>query len=191
MIKKLILFLFLYCSPLLANAGLALFIEPYFHYGLGNYTVSQNIVTDKDARMKIYGLKFGSHIGSFFIYGLDIERSSGDLFSFCIRDGGSFEIKDVPFTRLSLGTYVGIQVAQLRMWLSYRITDKVKFNFEEDVEEKKEQKGRGFKLGIGFRIAPFTSLNFEMIHHKAKSVPNDFKVNLRTYSIGLSFPLAL
>jgi len=164
------------------RAQAAFLLEPYA--GMEFNSTASNDNSD----YKISGTSVGAR-GGFqnlgFMFGLDGRRSSWTL----KPDSGSDD--DWSFT--TLGLFVGYDFPiLLRVWGEYVISH----NGEND-DKVKLTDGSGMIFGIGYKIMPFVSLNFEIANLKttkiesASGTESDRDQKYNSYLLGISIPLSI
>lgn len=168
-------------SPMLAQAGIL--IEPYAGYasltssGTVDISGTQGEIEESTLDGMVYGGRLGVGISNFGI-GVDYSQAPQD-------DGG--ELKN-------LGAFGMVSFLNLRFWGTYVFSSQIAVELE-DYNEKGTFKGDGVKVGLGWSILPFVSLNAEyMMINNTKEDLNTFTgvdQDLKGYLVTLSFPFVL
>jgi hypothetical protein len=161
------------------SASAALLVEPILGYNLGTYKVG----ADKG---KVTGVLLGARAGvglGPIILAADIGTGTNKIKSDTV--GGLDD--DAKVTNMGLTALFSPPVLPVRVWAGYIFKTESKtdlFKFE----------GNGLKVGAGFSLIPFVSLNAEYImstYNKANgmSLVDDLKVN--SAFISVSVPLEI
>lgn len=174
-----IISMFYYMNP--AQAGTLL--EPYAGMTFGsNYSSSD--ISDGEISGTVVGARLGfQQLG--FMVGVDGRRSS-------------FELKpksgtDSEYTFNQLGFFVGYDFPiLLRFWLSSVISLEGQDN---ENSSNKLTGGSGTVLGIGYKVMPFVSINFEYSATKTTGFESsiedlDQTLDYKTYLLSISLPLS-
>lgn len=122
-----------------------------------------------------------------FSLGLDGRRNA---WSFEPDSGGA----DTDYTFNQLGFFVGYELPSLvRFWVNYVFSME---GVNDDDDDLKLKEGSGLVFGVGFKIIPFMSLNFELSNlttTKAETATSegDFDADYTGYTISLSIPVSI
>lgn len=163
-----------------ANAGLLL--EPFA--GMEVSSTGDANGTDVDITGSAVGARLGfQNLG--FMFGLDARRNSWNL---------EADSSDGDFTFTQLGLFVGYDFPiMLRVWGNYVFS----LNGEDEGKNKYTE-GSGLVLGLGYKVIPFVSVNFEMSNTKTTKYKSDTSGNegdldykYSSYLLSVSFPLSL
>lgn len=133
-----------------SNAGVL--IEPYVGYesGKASGNSGDSTVTGTD-----YGLRLAYKFPVMFWVGID--AGMGSVTS--KPDDGTAST-DAKRTMLSAVAGVNFPIL-FRGWVSYGFSDELKFDSPDA-----KMKGTSMKVGLGYTIVPFVSLNFEYVTEK-------------------------
>jgi hypothetical protein len=140
--------------------------------------------TDADTTGTAIGARVGfQNLG--LMLGLDARRLSSNF----EPETGS----DSDYTFTQLGFFVGYDFPiMLRVWGNYVFS----LNGENDDNDNKVTGGSGMVLGVGYKVVPFVSLNFEMSNTATTTLESgsnevDLDVSYSSYLLSVSFPLSL
>jgi hypothetical protein len=164
------------------NAQAGFLLEPFA--GMEFNSTGDAAGSDVDITGTSVGARVGfQNLG--LMLGLDGRKISLNLET---ENGYDF---DIAYTQL--GLFVGYDFPMmLRIWGNYV------FSLEGENEDSntKYTDGSGLVLGLGYKVVPFVSLNFEMGNTKTTKVKSgsteidsDYKIN--SYLLSVSFPLTL
>lgn len=165
--KKLILFALTF-TALKANAQLLL--EPNLGFQFGTHDFSQTATGEaRDGTSS--GFTMGARIGykyTMFFGGLDLQYSLPTMVADNASIGGtnvagsSFPIaEDWGGSLFQFGISAGVDLPiGIRAWLGYYFLG----NLTTDDIYSSEYSGGAFRLGVGYKVIPLVSLNFEYVH---------------------------
>lgn len=164
------------------NAQAALLVEPFAGMDF-NSTVDAN-GTDGDITGTTVGARLGfQNMG--FMLGLDGRRMSWNF----EPDTGA----DDDYTFTQLGLFVGYDFPMmLRLWGNYVFS----LEGDDDDSDTKLKEGSGLAFGIGYKVVPFVSLNFEISNTKTAKIDNgtvevDADYKYSSYLLSVSFPISI
>jgi hypothetical protein len=180
-----------------AHAGFL--IEPYLGYNSGTSTLEYTDLAaaftgESNANSKYTATAFGARIGYMLPmrlwFAADVAMASGKN----TPDNSSYN--DTDFSAQTLGLDVGFDLPFLaRFWAGYIFSNSATFKGTSDTKYT----GTGMKVGVGFKIIPKVSLNFEYITNSFTKFDSDsgsgdlsdtYKTNTNTgYMVSLSVPL--
>jgi hypothetical protein len=164
---------------LVAQSSFAgILVEPILGYGMGSYKQGA-------AKGEITGLQFGGRAG----FGLGPIILAADIMT------GSNEIKpdggvagDADVTSMGLTALFSPPVLPLRVWAGYA------FDVEAKPEVGGKLEGTALKVGAGYSMIPFVSVNLEYImttFDKSAGVALTDKMKANTVFVSVSVPLGI
>ena len=164
------------------NAQAAFLLEPFA--GMNFNSTAELNGTDADVTGTSVGARIGfQNMG--LMLGLDGRRNSWNF---------ETDTTDSDYTFSQLGFFVGYDFPMmLRIWGNYV------FSYEgtnDDDSDIKLKEGSGMVFGIGYKVVPFVSLNFEISNLETKKLDNgtsesNYDADYSTYLLSVSFPLSL
>lgn len=164
---------------LVAQSSLAgILVEPILGYGMGSYKEG----ADKG---KMTGMQFGGRAGvglGPIILAADIMTGTNEI----KPDGGI--AADADMTSMGLTALFSPPVLPFRVWAGYA------FDVEAKPEGGGKLEGTALKVGGGYSIIPFVSLNVEYImttFDKEDGVAMTDKMKANTVFVSLSVPLGI
>ena len=162
-----------------AHAGL--YLEPYASYATGSWSESST-------NQNMNGLTYGARVAYSFPLGFQLgaDVSSGNWTD---NSTPSYNVQPTD-----LGIYAGYDFPILvHVWLTYDVSSQLKYTQNSSSDTFK---GSAFKLGIGFKVLPLLSINFDYemgTYNKDNNNNTNAYGNLtdKMFMVGLSIPLNL
>jgi hypothetical protein len=157
-------------------------VEPYLGVGGGTLKWNYTVIGSSEAKgeWSLRGGGIGLRVAGEFMYffgGLDMLINSTTVKKVEPEEGESERDK-----LFSMGLVVGgeLPMIPLRFWVVYNFIDKLGLNDEP----KKVLKGKGFKVGVGYKIIPLCSINLEFIRTTYSDLEDDGDSNSLPYDYG-------
>ncbi len=176
-----LMFLAIFLFPVMAQAGIL--IEPYAGYaslkssGTVDISGTEGEIEESTLDGMVYGGRLGVGISNFGI-GVDYSQAP--------QDTGS-DLKN-------LGAFGMVSFLNLRFWGTYIFSSEIGVELA-DYNESGAFKGSGVKVGLGWSVLPFVSLNAEymMINNSKEDLNTITAVDqdLKGFLVSLSFPFVL
>lgn len=142
------------------------------------------------AENSVSGTTVGARVGftkAGFSVGMDGRRNA---WVFDPDSGGSKS----NYTFTQLGLFIGYELpTMVRFWGSYVLSME---GVDDDDTDNKLKEGSGMVFGVGFKVVPFMSLNFELSNlstakAETSAAEVDFDADYTAYTIGVSLPLSI
>lgn len=151
-------------------ATLGIFAEPYAGY---SFMGSVNGGEDNDGKYHGFtlGSRAGIEIGSFLFIGPDFIWTSTGNFQSAIGK------KITNDSRFSLGLTAGIIIpdTSFRFWFGYYPIEQMQFSYStvtDSTTRKSNLLGNSIKLGVGYKLLSYLSLNAEYMYAKYNNIEN-------------------
>jgi hypothetical protein len=168
-------------SPL-AHAGIM--IEPYLGYEITRNSATVNaaylsspVDVDKGGNTTgvNYGLRLGYKLPVMFWFALDADMGSGNQ-----KYDNSLLFPDDSYTRTVMGITAGVDLPiLLRAWVGYGFSDQLTLKHGSTSDTLK---GTNTKVGLGFKMIPFMSVNLEYIMRTYTDASGDTYTSPTTFS---------
>lgn len=167
-----------------SSAWAGIYLEPYVGYEGGTIKGDVNDSTNGDTEIdyKAKGATFGGKLGySLLLFAGGLDYMSGSLKG----TSGNTDYNDDTFKDTDFGAFLQFSVPLLfKLSATYFFDSKAKGDYT--------YKGNGSKIGIGFTMIPFLSINVDVInisYDKTNAPVNTFSADLKALMVGVSVPL--
>ena len=164
-----------------AQAGFM--IEPHFGINLGSSFEGSNGFADGDISGNQLGAKLGWSVIGGFNFGFNYRQGALEFDPDC--SGCNNQDADLEMHSLFIGYDLSVL---FRVWGEFILpSSKIKDDGADAVQAS------GTVLGIGYKLMPLVSLNFELANYTfdEDTNDNDLNVDYSTCVLGVSFPLSI